>query len=113
LFLRKATTLFELFFGTTAAISVPVGNEGFCNFSVALEFSHLKIRAIFTFDFGAFVPIQAKPPEAFQNGFHGFWCGAALVRVFDSEDKFALQISCVKPVEECGPRTADMKVACG
>lgn len=51
--------------------------------------------------------------EVLDNGSFGFRSGALGVRIFDPQHKRAALPAREKPVEERGPRIADVKVACG
>lgn len=60
---------------------------------------------------GAFVPVEAEPIEAVEDSGVGFGGVARFVGIFDAEDKFALGVAGVEPVEEGRAGAADVEVA--
>ena len=58
-----------------------------------------------------FVPVDTKPVKGFEYGIHRSLGGTGRIGVFDTENKFALHVSGVKPVEKSGPGPAYMQVA--
>jgi hypothetical protein len=57
------------------------------------------------------VPIDAHPLQGLQDGIRRFLGGPDGIRVLDSQDKLALHMPGIQPVEKSRPGTAEMKVA--
>ncbi len=59
------------------------------------------------------VPFEPEPAEPVVDCLHGFGCVAGLIGILDPQDKRAPDVLREKPVEERGPRTADVEEAGG
>ena len=59
------------------------------------------------------VPFEPEPAEAIVDRLHGFGSVAGLIGILDPQDKRAPNVVREKPVEERGPRTADVEEAGG
>ena len=60
---------------------------------------------------GPFVPIEPNPLHSLENGLDGFIGRAALVRVFDTEDKHALLLAGKEPIEQRRADPSNMEKA--
>ena len=62
---------------------------------------------------GPFIPIEPNPLHSLNNGLDRFIGRAALVRVFDTEDKHAILLAGKEPIEQRRTNTADVQKAGG
>jgi len=58
-----------------------------------------------------FIPVQAQPGHAFQDGVNGFFGGTDLIRVFDPEDELSAPVTGEKPIKKSCPGPPDMQEA--
>ena len=59
------------------------------------------------------VPFKSEPAEPVVDCLHGFGCVAGLIGILNPQDERATDVVREKPVEERGPRTADVQIASG
>ena len=62
---------------------------------------------------GTFIPIEAEPFQAFQNGRGEFGLRAVHIRIFDAEDQNPAHVAREKPVVKRRARTPHVKVPRG
>ena len=107
------------FFGPgEVAVGVPAGEQLFGGGLVELAPLRLKVgrmRAGGTAAVGrgAFIPIDAQPLEAVQDGGEGFGDVTGLVGVVDPQDELAAVLAGEEPVEQGGANAADVQVTGG
>ena len=65
----------------------------------------LKIRAV--------IPVDSQPLQRLEDGIHGSLGRTGRIGVFNPENKFALHVSGIKPVEKRGPGAAHMQITGG
>ena len=58
-----------------------------------------------------FVPREAEPLEAIENGAGAFVRASGAIGVFDAQEEVAAELLCVQPVEQGSARAADMEKA--
>src|SRR5262249_19441537 len=103
----------ELFFGRIARIGVPRVDQFHGGFDIELRALRLKVGAMWPADFGPFVPLDAEPFEAVEDGQQGFGAIAFGVRIVDAKGELALVGSGGEQVEQRSADAADMQVTGG
>ena len=73
----------------------------------------LEIWSAVTAGLVTFVPVDAEPFEAGEDGLAGFFGVACFVGVLDAENKISAVLPGVEPVEESGARPSNVQVASG
>jgi hypothetical protein len=101
------------FLGAITVVGISLGDQPLGQVVVDIEPFRLKIRAEWSADFRALVPIDIQPTEAIQHGLDGPWDEARLVGVFNPDDEFAAVVAGKKPVEKGRPDVADMGQSSG
>ena len=59
------------------------------------------------------IPVQAKPTQTIKNVLGELWLGALLVRIFNSQQKFAVLVTGKQPIKNSRTSRSDMKRAGG
>src|SRR5262249_46375682 len=77
---------------------------------VARQFLRLVIRSVRPSDLCAFVPVQAHPAEAVQDGPQRLGDVALLVSVVNTQDKLAAMAAGKEPVKQGGAYTANVQI---
>ena len=70
----------------------------------------LAIRTVTTADIGPFVPVEAEPAKIFEDAGFGLAGGSLRIGVLDAQDERAVLAVRKQPVEQRGPRVADVQL---
>ena len=71
----------------------------------------LEIRTEIAANMRAFVPVQSQPAQTVVNRRGSFFRVARFVGILDSEHEHAAVMPREEPIEQCGPRAADVQIA--
>lgn len=63
--------------------------------------------------FVAFIPVDAEPCEAGENGLAGFFGVAGFIGIFDAENELSAVFSGIEPVEQGGAGSSNVQIASG
>ena len=78
---------------------------------VVLQALRLEVGAVRPADLRAFVPVEAEPAQALEDGVEGLGDEARLVGVLDAQHEAAAFVTGEEPVEESGAYVADVRDA--
>src|SRR5688572_27157365 len=71
----------------------------------------LPVRAVQPSNVGPFIPVEPQPSQVFEDAVLRLASRPLRVGVFDPQDERALVAVREEPVEQCGPRVADVQLS--
>lgn len=100
---------FQFLVRAVARVGQPSLYEGVEGLAVEVETFGLAVGGVGAADVGAFVEVDAQPPEGSEDVFQVLLAGAVAVRVVDAEDHLSAAPAGEEPVKERGPHAADVQ----
>ena len=94
-----------------AVVRVTGGDEAIGHRPIAIDPLRLRVGAVRPADPRPFVPIEAEPSQAVENALDHVGRRALDVGVLDAQHEHAAMTTGKEPVEERGPRAADVQIA--